>query len=71
VTALRVGLMLYGYCDGYFGDSYGNKRVEAFGVDWIVAREEGGTAVFANIVGEWDMDTLISGWANPLGAESS
>jgi hypothetical protein len=35
-----VGLPLYGYCEGYFGrDSYGAKRIEAFGVDWIVARE--------------------------------
>lgn len=35
-----VGMPLYGYCEGYFGrDSYATKRIEAFGVDWIVARE--------------------------------
>lgn len=34
-----VGLKLYGYCGGHFGrDSYEDKRIEAFGVDWIVAR---------------------------------
>lgn len=36
---LPVGTMLYGFCNGYFGrDSYGNKRVEAVGADWLVAR---------------------------------
>jgi len=45
-----VGTKLYGYCDGYFGtDSYGDKRVEAIGADWVVARELGGEerALFA------------------------
>ena len=36
---LRVGDLLYGYCQGRFGDSYDNKRVEAIGTDWVVARE--------------------------------
>lgn len=37
---LRVGDVLYGYCAGHFGrDSYGRKRVEAIGVDWVVVRE--------------------------------
>jgi len=37
---LRVGDKLYGYCGGEFGrDSYGDKRVEAIGGDWVVARE--------------------------------
>lgn len=36
---LRVGDKLYGYCGGEFGrDSYGTKRVEAIGADWVVAR---------------------------------
>lgn len=38
-----IGQKLYGYCGGMFGrDSYGTKRIEAFGVDWIVAREVDG-----------------------------
>lgn len=41
----NVGTVLYGYCNGYFGrDSYGSKRIEAEGVDWIVARELSETA---------------------------
>ena len=37
---LRVGDLLYGFCGGSFGrDSYSNKRVEAIGSDWVVARE--------------------------------
>ena len=38
---IRVGDKLYGFCEGYFGrDSYNDKRVEAVGADWVVAREE-------------------------------
>lgn len=38
---LRVGDVLYGFCGGYFGrDSYGDKRVEAIGADWVVVRED-------------------------------
>lgn len=48
IPHLLVGQVLYGYCEGYFGrDSYGNKRVEAVGVDWVVARENGNEVVFA------------------------
>ena len=37
---IRIGIILHGFCDGYFGrDSYGCKRVEAIGADWLVARE--------------------------------
>lgn len=36
---VRVGTILYGYCGGVFGrDSYDEKRVEAVGADWVVAR---------------------------------
>jgi hypothetical protein len=43
-----VGTVLEGYCGGCFGcDSYEDKRVEAIGADWVVAREiEKGNAVF-------------------------
>lgn len=37
---LAIGTKLYGFCGGIFGrDSYGDKRVEAVGVDWVVVRE--------------------------------
>lgn len=48
---IAVGSILYGFCGGLFGrDSYANKRVEAFGIDWIVAREmdSGAAPVFAS-----------------------
>ena len=46
---LRVGDRLYGFCGGYFGgDSYDDKRVEAIGSDWVVAREiDSGRVAFA------------------------
>ena len=44
---IRVGDVLYGYCGGRFGrDSYGEKRVEAIGADWVVVREEDGSPNF-------------------------
>lgn len=47
---IRIGTLLYGFCGGYFGgDSYEDKRVEAVGVDWVVAREiESGRICFHN-----------------------
>lgn len=36
---VRVGTVLYGFCSGHFGrNSYDDKRVEAIGADWVVAR---------------------------------
>lgn len=48
IDPVRVGTVLYGYCGGFFGrDSYEDKRVEALGADWVVARElETGVPVF-------------------------
>lgn len=49
---ILIGSVLYGYCGGVFGrDSYENKRVEAFGADWIICRDKKGCihyAVFDN-----------------------
>lgn len=43
------GDVLHGYCGGYFGrDSYDDKRVEAVGADWIVARDSRGYVHFAH-----------------------
>ena len=48
MSQLMVGQMLYGYCGGHFGrDSYEDKRIEAVGADWVVARQENGEVVFA------------------------
>ena len=65
---LAVGMVLYGYCNGFFGDSTQTKRVEAFGVDWIVAREIEGDG--APLFCQFDMhrlarrDELIARWAS-------
>jgi hypothetical protein len=43
-------MMFKGHCGGAFDrDSYGPKRVEAFGADWIVARGEYGELLFATV----------------------
>ena len=41
---LIVGAVLHGFCGGHFGrDSYRDKRIEAVGADWVVAREAFGS----------------------------
>jgi hypothetical protein len=40
---LAVGDVLYGYCRGVFGASYGAKTVEAIGSDWLTACPVGDT----------------------------
>lgn len=48
MAEIRIGTLLRGFCHGAFGrDSYADKRVEAIGVDWVVARAtDGGVQVF-------------------------
>ena len=39
MNPLQIGMVLHGYCNGYFGrDSYECNRVEAVGADWVVVR---------------------------------
>lgn len=61
---LAVGAVFNGYCNGFFGDSYGPKRVEAFGHDWIVARDERGVPQFCHFEEHWlqEKDKLIADW---------
>lgn len=59
----RVGMVFPWYCNGYFGDSYRPKRVEAIGHDWIVVREiETGTALFADVPPD-KLDELAERWS--------
>ena len=59
MTHPLVGTVLYGYCNGYFGrDSYADKRIEAVGTDWIVARDEYGKIHFA----DFDSQKLMIGY---------
>jgi len=63
---IYVGKMLYGYCNGFFGrDSYEDKCIEAFGPDWIIARDEDGYIHFASFGSEWQpkMLELINKWS--------
>lgn len=62
---LRVGTMLYGFCNGFFGrDSYEDKRVESFGDDWILARDEMGHVHYCHFPDEWlpKRDEMIAEW---------
>jgi hypothetical protein len=44
---LRVGQVVYGFCGGCFGrDSYGPRRVEAMGADWVICRTDSGYVEF-------------------------
>ena len=56
---LRIGSILYGFCGGHFGrDSYEDKRIEAIGTDWIVARDKNGLPLFADFIEGWKVDDL-------------
>lgn len=60
-----IGMMLYGYCEGYFGrDSYGDKRIEAVGVDWLVVRACGdeGKPDFRAFDSYQEMCDCVSRW---------
>lgn len=63
----NIGRLIYGFANGYFGrDSYNDKRIEAEGVDWIVARGiESGVPEFANFANEGEKNELIKKWSIP------
>jgi hypothetical protein len=67
---LRVGDVLFGDCSGHFGESYCDKRIEALGRDWIVAREQDtGKLVFADMsryIGQGGVDApFTEDWKRP------
>ena len=60
-----VGQLIYGFCAGFFGrDSYNTKRIEAVGVDWIVARElkENAKPEFAQFDNRDQMEREVAEW---------
>jgi hypothetical protein len=60
---LRIGSVLHGYCNGYFGrDGYGAKRVEAIGADWLVARDICGIPTFAQFKSQEELERLTEEW---------
>lgn len=62
---------LNGFCNGFFGrDSYGEKRIEAIGNDWIVARDEKEQPIFAEFESTKVMLEYLEEWAKDGGNES-
>ena len=62
----NVGRMIYGFCNGYFGrDSYRDKRIEAEGVDWLVARglDEDDEPEFAHFEYRSHKQEMIDEWS--------
>ena len=62
----NVGRMIYGFCNGYFGrDSYRNKRIEAEGIDWVVARPLDSEAhpQFVSFASVEEKDELLVKWS--------
>lgn len=60
---LAVGMVFHGHCNGYFGSgSFGDKRVEAFGVDWVVVRDDHGVSL-GNFDDQNELLTLAEKWA--------
>jgi hypothetical protein len=57
----NIGRVIRGYCWGYFGESYGPRRVEAEGYDWIVARDiDSGDMELATFFG--DKEEKLQTW---------
>lgn len=62
----NIGRVICGFCYGRFGrDDYYEKRIEAEGVDWIVARRTERTAypTFASFEDAEEKQRLIDEWA--------
>lgn len=66
LATLLSGLVLTGYCNGYFGShSYEDKRVEAVGRDWIVARGVSSqTPMLAVFSSQQEMYARLQEWTN-------
>lgn len=60
---IRVGMQFHGYCSGAFGrDAYSDKRVEAFGADWIVVRDGRGKPIIATFDTPEEMESSVTQW---------
>ena len=60
----EVGEVFTGFCEGFFGrDSYGDKRVEAYGADWIVCREiDNNIVLIATFDSREEKDAAVERW---------
>lgn len=63
----NIGRIIYGLCHGKFGDSYHDKRIEAEGVDWVIARRCDGYGnaepEFASFRDEQEKNEYIAEWS--------
>ena len=63
----NIGRVIYGFCGGFFGrDSYSDKRIEAEGIDWVVARamQRNAEPEFASFDSPAEKQHLIDEWAS-------
>ncbi len=67
----NIGRVVYGFCNGFFGrNSYSDKRIEAEGVNWIVARDmydENACPEFADFNNEEEKNEYIKEWSKKTG----
>jgi len=61
-----IGVTIYGFCNGYFGrDSYENKRIEAVGSDWLIARGVDSGTVGAALFNSWEeLEIQVNKWSS-------
>ena len=60
----NIGRRLYGYCNGYCGSSYTDKRIEAEGWDWILVRDEQNKVHVAQFDDGEQKQRLVNEWAS-------
>lgn len=54
------GLRFHGFAEGWFGrDSYACRSVECVGIDWIVCRDDDGSAEFLSFTSQDDMRSTL------------
>lgn len=62
-TKIFVGMVIEGFCNGYFdGDYFSKKTIEAYGDDWVVVRREDGQPFFSSFGSAEYRDSLINDW---------
>lgn len=65
---ILLGMVFPGYCGGAFGrDAFGPKRVEAFGVDWVIVRGPDGRPNAAFFADSTDMLNRVAEWLQETG----
>jgi len=59
-----VGIKVYGYCDGFFGCyAYEDKTIIASGENWVVAKDDNDSVVFASFDTPSDMEASVEKWS--------